>query len=116
MAFAGGAKLKLYTIEDFRKINKLENIVISLHGQLRLIERNISVEDVMNAIDNGDIIEQYPEDFPFPSCLILGLTIKGQYIHVVVSMNETKIYLITAYVPDPAKWESDLKTHKEAKK
>ena len=63
-----------------------------------------------------DIIEQYPENFPFPSCLILGLTIKGQYIHIVVSMNETKIYLIAAYVPDPAKWESDLKTHKEAKK
>ena len=106
----------MYTIEDFRKINKLENIIISLHGQLRLIERNISVDDIMNAIDNGDIIEQYPDDFPFPSCLTLGLSVKNQYIHIVVSMNDTKIYLITAYVPDPAKWNPDLKTHKEAKK
>ena len=104
----------MYTIDDFRKYNRSENIVISLHGQLRLNERNISVDDVMNAIDNGEIIEQYPKDFPFPSCLILGIAIAGRYIHIVVSMNEDTIYLITAYVPSPDKWESDLKTRKEA--
>lgn len=106
----------MYTIEDFRKINKSENIVITLHGQLRLNERNISVDDVMNAIDNGEIIEQYPKDFPFPSCLILGLAVANTYIHVVVSMNEDKIYLITAYVPSTDTWEPDLKTRKERSK
>ncbi|MCR4674874.1 MAG: DUF4258 domain-containing protein [Lachnospiraceae bacterium] len=103
----------MYTIEDFRKINKSENIVISLHGQLRLNERNITVDDVMNAIDNGEIIEQYPTDFPFPSCLILGLSINGVYIHIVVSMNDDKIYLITAYVPNSDKWENDMKTRRQ---
>ncbi len=103
----------MYTIEDFRKINKSENIVISLHGQLRLNERNITVDDVMNAIDNGEIIEQYPDDFPFPSCLILGLSINDVYIHIVVSMNDDKIYLITAYVPNTDKWEADLKNRKQ---
>ena len=106
----------VYSIEDFRKINRSENIVISLHGQLRLNERHISIDDVMNAIDNGEIIEQYPQDFPFPSCLILGISINGTYIHVVVSMNEDKIYLITAYIPNTDKWESDLKTRKEKSK
>ena len=103
----------MYTIEDFRKTNKSENIVISLHGQLRLNERNITVDDVMNAIDNGEIIEQYPDDFPFPSCLILGLSINDVYIHIVVSMNDGKIYLITAYVPNTDKWEADLKNRKQ---
>ncbi len=103
----------MYTIEDFRKINKSENIIISLHGQLRLNERNITVDDVMNAIDNGEIIEQYPDDFPFPSCLILGLSINDVYIHIVVSMNDGKIYLITAYVPNTDKWEADLKNRKQ---
>ena len=106
----------MYTISDFRKINKSENIIISLHGQLRLNERNISVYDVINAIDNGEIIEQYPKDFPFPSCLILGISINNTYIHVVVSMNEDKIYLITAYVPSLDIWEKDLKTRKELPK
>ena len=78
-------------------------------------ERCISVDDVINAIDHGEIIEQYPADFPFPSCLVLGISVKGQYIHVVVSLNEGKIYLITVYVPNLDKWESDLKTRKEVK-
>ena len=103
----------LYRIEDFRKVNKAENIVISLHAQLRLNERDISIDDVMNAIDNGEIIEQYPNDFPFPSCLILGISINDKYIHVVVSMNDDKIYLITAYIPNTDRWEKDLKTRKE---
>ncbi len=102
----------MYTIEDFRQINKAENIVISLHGQIRLNERNISVDDVMYAINHGEIIEQYPEDYPFPSCLILGLSLGYVYIHVVVSMDDGKIYLITAYVPNLDKWEEDLKTRK----
>ena len=78
-------------------------------------ERNITIDDIMNAIDNGEIIEQYPSDFPFPSCLILGISIQGIYIHIVVSMDEDKIYLITAYIPDTDKWEDDLKTRKGAK-
>lgn len=106
----------MYSIDDFRKINKPENLIISLHGQIRLNERNISVDDVINAIYNGEIIEQYPDDFPFPSCLILGLSVNNTYIHVVVSMNEGKIYLITAYMPDSDKWETDLKTRKEKAK
>ena len=27
---------------------------------------------------NGEIIEQYPDDYPYPSCLILGVSIKIQ--------------------------------------
>ena len=104
--------LSMYTIEDFRTINKAENIIITLHGQLRLRERKITVDDVINAIDHGEIIEQYPEDYPFPSCLILGISLHDVYIHVVVSMNEERIYLITAYIPDPDEWEEDLKTRK----
>ncbi len=106
----------MYKIEDFRKINKSENIIISLHGQLRLYERNITVDDVIHTIDSGEIIEQYPKDFPFSSCLILGLSVNNVYIHVVVSMNNDKIYLITAYIPNQNNWEKDLKTRKGATK
>ena len=45
---------------------------------------------------HGEIIEEYPNDFPYPSCLILGKTTDNRIIHVVVGMNDTKLYLITA--------------------
>ena len=67
---------------------------------------------ILGVINNGEIIEQYPDDYPFPSCLILVITINDEYVHVVVSMDDGKIYLITAYKPSLDKWESDLKTRK----
>jgi hypothetical protein len=39
---------------------------------LRLRERGIKRADVINCIQSGEIIEQYLDDMPFPSCLILG--------------------------------------------
>ncbi|MDD6482165.1 MAG: DUF4258 domain-containing protein [Lachnospiraceae bacterium] len=78
-------------------------------------ERNITIEDVIKCITSGEIIKQYQNDKPFPSCLILGVSIKNKYMHVVVSMNESYIHLITAYYPDAEQWEADFKTRKEYK-
>ena len=63
-------------------------------------------------MDNGEIIEDDPEDYPFPSRLILGNS-EGKIIHLVASISDGMIYLITAYIPDPDKWEVDWKTRKE---
>ena len=50
----------------------------------------------MLAVNNGEIIEQYPEDFPFPSCLILGKTYSNQWIHLVMSDEGSMSRVITA--------------------
>ena len=102
----------LYLIEQFRRINKPANMVMTQHSRKRFSERGIRMQDIVNAIDSGEIIEDYPEDYPFPSCLILGRS-DEKVIHVVASIDEGMIYLITAYIPDPDKWEADWKTRKE---
>lgn len=59
-------------IEEIKK-KLLENKVKWRgHASQRMIERDIKRPSVTEAILNGEIIEDYPEDFPFPSCLILG--------------------------------------------
>lgn len=103
----------MFSIEDLQQVNDEKNIVVTLHGHLRLIERNITIDDIVNAIETGQIIEQYPNDQPFPSCLVLGHTIQEKSIHIIVSLNGGKMYLITAYFPNSDKWESDMKTRKE---
>ena len=105
----------MINIEDLRKINCVERIALTEHGRIRLIERGITIDDVVLCIENGEIIEQYEDDKPFPSCLVLGMTVKNRYIHVVVSRDEEFIYLITAYIPSREKFEDDLKTRKERK-
>lgn len=103
----------MLSIEDFRHINRAENMVITQHSRRRMAERGAALADVMSAIGNGEIIEQYPDDFPFPSCLILGKAKDSRQLHVVASVNEDLIYLITAYYPDAERWEADMKTRKD---
>ena len=54
-------------IEMIRKICRPENIEITLHAAKRLEQRGIRLEDIMNCIMGGEIIEQYPTDYPYPS-------------------------------------------------
>ena len=100
-------------IKDLRNLCLDKNIAITKHAKNRLIERNISLENIKNAIQTGEIIEQYENDKPFPSCLLLGETEQSKYIHIVVSIDGGFIYIITAYCPDENEWEVDLKTRKE---
>ena len=101
-------------IESLQDLCQDENIAMTKHANNRLRERGISVEDVKNAILQGEIIRQYEDDKPFPSCLLLGKTKDEEYIHVVASIDANTLYIITAYHPDKAEWEPDLKTKRRS--
>lgn len=99
-------------IEQLKALNKAENIAITEHARSRLYERNITIDDIINGINTGEIIKQYEDDKPLPSCLILGFSVNAEYIHIVVSCDTNFIYLITAYFPNPDIWENDFKIRK----
>ncbi|MBQ5988253.1 MAG: DUF4258 domain-containing protein [Oscillospiraceae bacterium] len=90
-------------------------MVITQHSRKRFAERGITISDVIDAINSGEIIEQYPEDYPFPSCLILGNS-NEKIIHIVASIDDGIMYIVTAYIPSADKWENDWKTRKEETK
>lgn len=84
-----------------------ESIIVTQHCMKRMVERGIALSEVRRAIMIGEIIEEYPDDFPYPSALIFGCG-----LHVVAGIGDGRLWLITAYVPDPAQWNGDLKTRK----
>ena len=100
-------------ISDIRKLCHDESMAITKHANIRLTERGISKADVQNAIQTGEIIKQYEDDKPFPSCLLLGTTEQNHHIHVVTSIDNGYLYIITAYYPDENEWNPDFKTRKE---
>ena len=101
------------TIEELQKICTPENVIITIHAAKRLEQPGIFLKEVLNCIMTGEIIEQYPDDYPYPSCLILGLSLDDKFLHVVIGHHETELFLITAYFPSSDKWEDDFKTRKE---
>ncbi|MCD7737643.1 MAG: DUF4258 domain-containing protein [Lachnospiraceae bacterium] len=100
-------------ISDLRSICSAKHIKITVHATKRLEQREILLRDIITCIQTGEIIEQYPDDYPYPSCLILGHNTGNSLMHIVIGMNETDLFLITAYFPDTNKWENDFKTRKE---
>ena len=99
--------------DKLKELCRLSRIKWSKHALERMQERNIRRDDVKNCIMHGEIIENYPDDFPHPSCLIYGYTINDRsVIHVVVSCNGENVGIITAYFPDSDEFENDLKTRK----
>lgn len=64
------------------------------------------LDDIFFSVNNGEIIEEYPNDKPYPSYLIYGRVEDGNPIHSVWAYSsESRIaILITVYRPDPNSW------------
>lgn len=100
-------------IKSLRQHYEDERVFTTEHAKDRYRQRGIKAKDIRSGIMTGEIIEQYPEDYPFPSCLVLGKTLMGEPIHIVISEESTSSRIITAYFPDQDKWDAEFKIRKE---
>jgi hypothetical protein len=104
------------TIEIIRELCEQRALYWTNHVDKRLAERGIRREDVLCALLTGEIIEQYTNDQPYPSCLVLGTSLSSRYIHVVCGTNGSALWIITVYYPSLQKWSVDFKTRKGVEK
>jgi len=95
-------------IEDIRACCTDDTIILTEHLITRMRQRQIRLEDIKQAIAKGEIIEQYTTDYPFPSCLI-----NSENIHIVCSVFDGYLYIITAYRPSTVRWEDGGRKRKE---
>ena len=68
----------------------MNNVVISQHAFKRLRERSITINDILNGIRTGEIIEDYPGDYPYPSCSVLGFSVNNTHIHNISIQSHTR--------------------------
>jgi hypothetical protein len=84
-------------------------IIFSGHAIRRMFERGINEEHVAQLIADGEPINDYPDDKPYPSVLLLGYVVRHP-LHVVLGLDEKgKCYVITVYTPDPTLWDSGFR-------
>ena len=79
-----------------------------------MFQRSISVDDVKFVLDNGILVNEYPDDKPLPSMLIFAVC-NNRSLHVVYCENklENEIVVITAYEASTDIWENDFVTRKK---
>ena len=86
---------------------------LSRHATNQSIIRRITMQEVCEAIEKCEILEDYPEDKYGPSCLILGFTKSNRPLHIQCSYpSRPLVKLITLYEPDPRRW-IDLKIRRK---
>ena len=94
---------------------RIENIVDAIrHNRIRITDHadeeaqadHLAFDEIFFSVFQGEIIEDYPDDRPYPSCLIYGDTFASTAVHSVWAYNQDNQWgvLITVYRPDPERW------------
>lgn len=85
------------------------------HVNMRLGQRFIARETIIQAADTYEIVEAYPEDKYFPSYLLLGRAGNDAF-HVLfgADVDGQNVRIITAYYPSSDEWEMNLKTRRRS--
>ena len=85
-----------------------------MHAIQRMFERKISVENVRQVLQSGEMIEDYSDEMPTPGGLMSGK--RGRRpMHVVMAENiqADELVVITVYEPDPGQWKPGFRNRKE---
>lgn len=93
-------------IADIVNAVRSRQIRITDHADEEAQSDKLSYDEIFSSVLTGTIIEDYPDDKPYPSCLVAGNLFKGEPVHSVWAYNEETKWavLVTVYRPDPARW------------
>lgn len=84
----------------------------TIHALQSMFMRNVSHADILEVLERGLLVEDYPTDFPFPSRLLLH-SVRGRSLHVVVADgNAGERIIVTVYEPDNVRWLEDFRSRR----
>jgi Domain of unknown function (DUF4258) len=96
-------------IEEIRQKITGDQFEFSKHAVDQSILRGIRVQEIIEAVTTGQVIEDYPDDKYGPSCLVSGLTLSNRNIHIQCSYpSRALIKIIILYEPDLTQWSDNF--------
>jgi len=98
-------------LEALRRAFALHEYLLTAHASDRAVWRGISSREMEEAILDGEVIEDYPDDKYGPSCLILGYTRDGRPLHIHVTY-PPEVKVITVYEPSQEEWNQGFRKRK----
>ena len=93
-------------IEDIAESIRHQRVRITSHARIEAMADSLSFDEIVHTVSTGEIIEDYPDDWPHPSCLIYGKLPNGEPVHSVWAYERSTsvAVLVTTYRPDPERW------------
>jgi len=105
-------------IETIRRFILTESYSIKSHAARHIIEEGFTEENVVEAILNGKIIEEYPDE---ERCLICGtahIAPKTKIsLHLVCDYSDPEWFdIVTVYIPQLPQWETPTQRSRRRRK
>lgn len=103
-------------LDKIRRLVEIGEVRISEHGYDELSEDRIPARDAVRGVQGALLVEEYPASGWGPAVLVLEYGEDGEPIHVVWGIpagREAPAVLITAYRPNPDRWDSDFVTRQK---
>ena len=94
----------MLNLKTLREKIQRDQFHISTHIQKRMLKRGITLNQILEVIQTGEILEQYPKRKPYPSCLVVSQEVLDEPLYVVCAFDGEIVYIITAHWMDPEKW------------
>ncbi len=99
------------TLLRIRELVATGQVKISGHGYDELAADGLFADEVVAAVAEAVVVEDYP-DFPKGPCvLVLHKNAAGEPVHVVWGIPKNAAapaVVVTAYRPDPKRWSQDF--------
>ena len=91
-------------LEKIQEQARTRNFRLSIHVQQEMVDENIVLSEVTEAVNTAQVLENYPEHKRGACCLLYGITAAGRPLHVVCTTSLQILVIITVYEPKPPRW------------
>ena len=105
-------KILSRTFDSIRALVAEGSVRVSEHGYDELAADGLLARELVEGVEAAEVIEDYPDYPKGPCVLLLQQTRDDRPVHAVWGLpagNKSPAVLITAYLPDPEKWDSGFR-------
>jgi Domain of unknown function (DUF4258) len=81
-----------------------QQLFFSRHARGRMLDFHLDVSDIRAALASTEVVEEYDDE----SQLVLGRS-GIQALHLVIQALDQLTFVITVYIPDPARWDPSFR-------
>ena len=113
--YCGAERSLSITFDKIQHLVGSGQLRISEHGYDELASDELSAREVVEGVKSAILVEDYPTFPKGPCVLLLQRDRKGKPVHVVWGIpqgHEKPAVLVTAYRPDPDRWDKDFTKRK----
>jgi hypothetical protein len=100
-------------LEFIRECLFTRQIRWTYHVTMRLKQRSLGSEMLIQGSDSLEIIESYPDDKYLPSFLLRG-EVEARVFHVQIAadVQARNVRIVTMYIPAAEEWDSEFRARK----